>query len=71
MARVSSLRFMALEAGREGTKGCLALIYLHDVLIVVVLVVVRRPAALPKIDAFPHIFYTVVNQTSARLDVDL
>ena len=31
MGRVSSFRFTALEAGREGTKGCLALIYLHDV----------------------------------------
>ena len=30
MARASSLRFTALEAGREGIKGCLALIYLDD-----------------------------------------
>ena len=53
MARVSSLRFTALEAGREGTKGCLALICLDGVLflVVVVLVVVRRPASPPKIAA--------------------
>lgn len=31
MARVSSLKFTALEAGREGTKGCLALICLDRV----------------------------------------
>jgi hypothetical protein len=29
--RVSSLRFNDLEAGREGTKGCLALICLEGV----------------------------------------
>lgn len=54
MARVSSPRFTALEAGREGTKGCLALICLDGVffLVVVVLVVVRRPASPPKIAAY-------------------
>jgi hypothetical protein len=31
MGRVSSLGFTALEAGREGTKGCLALICLNGV----------------------------------------
>ena len=46
MVRASSLRFTALEAGREGTKGCLALIF-PDGLVEVVLVGVRRPASLP------------------------
>jgi hypothetical protein len=31
ITRVSSLRFTALEAGREGTKGCLALICLDGI----------------------------------------
>ena len=46
MVRASSLRFTALEAGREGTKGCLALIF-PDGLVEVVLVGVQRPASLP------------------------
>lgn len=49
MVRVSSPGLTALEAGREGTNGCLALICPEGVNEVVVLVVVRRAATLPRV----------------------
>lgn len=52
MARVSSLRYTVLEAGREGTKGCLALI-LYASMELLKVVDVWRPASLPEIVVCP------------------
>jgi hypothetical protein len=68
MARVSSLRFTALEAGRDGTKGCLALICLDGVFDSCGIGGRSAGRLTSENRRLPRI-YCIVNQTPRRLDI--